>query len=283
MSQPKQNPSSKWDQFLAQLPAQEATEHPLITTVIPTFNASHAITTTIKSVLRQDYPHFEILVIDGGSRDRTIEIVKGYAKDGVRLYRMGHYRVYELLNRGISVAEGKYVNVLFPGDTYLSNDVFKLVAAAAEQKKSPDLIYGGTLLRNWRAEPNMLLRPLSLENLRLGKQPTGLQACWWRVDTVTALGKFPTHLHMRGGYDLMCRLQNTGGLRSNMINRVLTDSTSPSLTYRKILRHFLESFKLIWHHYGNRATLAWWIEQKDFRRSCRLWFRSMRVAFLGKK
>ena len=60
----------------------------LVTVLIPAYNAEATIERAINSALAQDYPPFEILVVDDGSRDRTAEVVATYAERGVRLVRL---------------------------------------------------------------------------------------------------------------------------------------------------------------------------------------------------
>src|ERR687897_2148299 len=71
----------------------------LVSVVIPCYNQAHFLGEAIESVLAQDYPHFEIVVVDDGSTDNTSEVASGYA--GVRGIRQENRGLAEARNTGI--------------------------------------------------------------------------------------------------------------------------------------------------------------------------------------
>ena len=88
----------------------------MISVVTPSFNSVHTIRDTIESVLRQDYPNWEHIVIDGGSKDGTIEILKSYPHlKWVSEKDEGHYHA---MNKGIERAMGEVVNILNADDCF---------------------------------------------------------------------------------------------------------------------------------------------------------------------
>lgn len=273
---------SVWDKLVEAAPRPCGEGCPMLSTVVPTRNSAHSIALTLSSLTTQKYPDHEIIVLDAGSTDRTLDIVKSFMGGNVHLYSVTEYNVYEMFNRGASFASGRYVNFLFPGDFYISSDTLNVVGQLAVEKKVPDLIFGGCLLRDAHSEARILHRPFDIELLKLGKQPTSLQSCWWRIDTFTNLGKFRTHLKLRGGYDLMCRFALKEGLTVAETSRVLTDYDRRSLTQRMIMQHFWETLPILWRTFGLRASGRWWLNQKDLFRSFRLWIRGVRVAFFGR-
>ena len=99
-------------------------QYPTVSVVIPCYNHSAKIALTLDSILGQNYPKFEILVIDAGSSDRTLQVVKNYRDERIHVYSVSGYRRYEMLNKGISQASGTFVNCLFPGDFYIYPDAF---------------------------------------------------------------------------------------------------------------------------------------------------------------
>jgi len=257
-------------------------EFPKVSIVIPTFNCVHTIALTLDSILSQVYTSFEILVVDAGSTDRTLEVIKNYREDRIQIFSVAAFQRYEMLNKGISQASGEYVNFLFPGDFYLGREVLKQMMAMALSHQKPDLVFCGTFLRDGKSEPKILFRHLTLKLLRLGHQPTSLQSCWFKIDTLKKLGKFDMSYNQRGGYELMCRFALHHNLKTVSTNRVFTDYDLRSVTRRMVTTHFFETMKTLFHYFGIGAVFRWLFHQKDTSRFLKLWLRNARLAFLGR-
>ncbi|CCB86172.1 putative uncharacterized protein [Parachlamydia acanthamoebae UV-7] len=255
--------------------------YPKVTIVVPTFNCVHTVSLTLDHILNQLYPRFEIVVVDAGSKDRTLEVIKNYRDERIRIFSVSGYHRYEMLNKGIAQAEGEYLNCLFPGDFYLGRETLKYMMMLALNHQSPDLVFCGTFLRNGRSEPKTLFRHLNLKLLKMGQQPTSLQSCWFKTDTLKVLGKFNTSYKLRGGYELLCRFILNRRLKSISTNRVLTDYDLRLVTRRMVLTHFYETMKTVFHYFGLYATFRWLCRQKDILRFLKLWLRNVRGAFLG--
>lgn len=256
-------------------------EYPRVTVVMPTYNSSQAISTTLKSVLEQDYPDFEVLVVDAGSTDHTLKIVKGLQNERIRLFTVSEYQRYEMLNKGISHSTGEYLNFLFPGDFYIYRETLKFMMNMALDHERPDLVFCGTLLRDGKSEAKILYRHLTLKLLRQGQQPTSLQSCWFKKETFAKIGRFDPQYTLRGGFDLLCRYGQHGQLRSMSKNRIFIDYDLRWVTRQSIIQHFKETFKIIYKYFGSLAVLRWLYYQKDTARLFKLWSKSLKSAFLG--
>ena len=91
-------------------------ELPRISVVTPTFNSSHTLRETIESVVQQNYPNYEHLVMDGGSTDGTLDILREYPHlNWISEKDEGHYHA---MNKGILKASGEVVNILNSDDCY---------------------------------------------------------------------------------------------------------------------------------------------------------------------
>lgn len=257
-------------------------QYPTVSVVIPCYNHSAKIALTLDSILGQNYPKFEVLVIDAGSSDRTLEVVKNYRDERVRIFTVTSYQRYEMLNKGISQSSGSYVNCVFPGDFYIYPDALLYMMEVALDNDLPDLVYCGTLLRDGRHDPKILYRTLSLGLLKRGQQPTSLQSCWFKTEAIRKLGKFNVSYKLRGGYELMCRFLTHSNLRAVSTNRVLTDYDLRHVTRPMVLNHFIESLRTIRHYFGHRAMIRWLFIQKDFKRLLEIWWRQVKIAFIPK-
>ena len=100
-----------------------APELPKISIVTPSYNSAKFIEDCIQSVLKQNYPNFEHIVIDGGSTDGTVEILKQYPH--LKWISEPDEGQSDALNKGFKMAEGDILGWLNADDVYLKN-VFQL-------------------------------------------------------------------------------------------------------------------------------------------------------------
>ena len=85
---------------------------PLITVVTICYNAVDTIEETIKSVIEQTYPNIEYIVIDGGSKDGTVDIIKKY-QDKISYWVSEPDRgIYDAMNKGTMKANGRWINFM---------------------------------------------------------------------------------------------------------------------------------------------------------------------------
>jgi len=131
-------------------------KRPLVSIVTPSFNQGRFIEENIRSVKCQDYPNIEHIVIDGGSTDNTVEILKKY--EGIYNLRWvsepdeGHA---DAVNKGFAMAQGEIIGWLNSDDVYFDRGAISAVVEAFQKHPEADIIYGdvaymwedGTILR----------------------------------------------------------------------------------------------------------------------------------------
>ena len=83
-------------------------ERNLVSVVMPVYNVARYIDEAMESILNQSFPNFELIIVDDGSTDDTVERIKGYKDSRIRLYRHDHDFIGSL-NLGLQEARGKYV------------------------------------------------------------------------------------------------------------------------------------------------------------------------------
>ncbi len=113
---------------------------PLITVVTVVRNQARDIATTIESVLRQTYDYVEYIVIDGGSTDGTMDVIRRY--DGAIDYWVSEpdNGISDAFNKGLRVATGEWINFMNAGDIFASAGVLSCVAGCVDT--DADILYG---------------------------------------------------------------------------------------------------------------------------------------------
>lgn len=113
---------------------------PLVSVIVPSYQQGCFIRSTIDSILEQDYPHIEIIVIDGGSTDETVEILKSF-KNKIQWISESDHGQANALNKGLKLAKGSIIGWLNSDDTYLPQAVQKGVYALSK-RSGCWLVYG---------------------------------------------------------------------------------------------------------------------------------------------
>ncbi len=113
-----------------------------ISIITVTYNAANVLEPTILSVIAQDYPHIEYIIVDGNSSDNTIDIIKKYEKHISKWISEPDQGLYDAMNKGLQMATGDYVMFLNAGDRLAYPTVLSEVF---QQCGGADFIYGGVL------------------------------------------------------------------------------------------------------------------------------------------
>ncbi len=116
----------------------------LISVITATFNSGATVRDTIRSVLNQSYADIEYIVVDGGSTDDTMDIVREYAplfNGRMKWVSEPDKGIYDAMNKGLALASGDVVGLLNSDDFYTAPDVLEKVAEAMGDK-NVDAVYG---------------------------------------------------------------------------------------------------------------------------------------------
>ena len=116
-----------------------------ISVITVCYNAISTIEPTILSVLNQTYPNVEYIIIDGGSTDGTVDIIKKYANRLAYWVSEPDKGIYDAMNKGIAVATGEYINFMNAGDVFYKNNTLNCIFF--NYKKNSDIIYGDSIIR----------------------------------------------------------------------------------------------------------------------------------------
>lgn len=112
-----------------------------ISIITVSLNSVHTIRGTIQSVLNQNYPNIEFIVVDGSSQDGTVEIIKSYKNIIDQYISEPDDGIYDAMNKGIRMATGDVIGILNSDDIYADYDILSKVAYTF-YKQGVDSVYG---------------------------------------------------------------------------------------------------------------------------------------------
>ena len=119
-------------------------EQPLVSVVTVCFNDAATIESTIKSVLSQNYNKIEYILIDGGSQDGTVDIIKKYSEHITFWITEKDYGIYDAMNKGFNHSKGEWIIYVNSGDLlYDNNSITNLVFS--RDISTMDIVYGDSI------------------------------------------------------------------------------------------------------------------------------------------
>ncbi|HBO16899.1 MAG: Glycosyl transferase family 2 [Candidatus Moranbacteria bacterium GW2011_GWE2_35_2-] len=186
--------------------------NPKISIITPSYNQAEFIERTILSVLKQDYPNLEYIIMDGGSTDGTIEILKKYS-DRVIWKSEKDNGQSDAINKGLEMATGEIVAYLNSDDTY-EPEAFKKVTEFFQ--KNPDKLwaYGKCKIVNENDQEirkpittykNLLLKKFSYPKL-LSENFISQPATFWKREIHAERGFFDENEHLCMDYEFWLRI-----------------------------------------------------------------------------
>ena len=114
----------------------------MISIITATFNSEDTIVETLKSVLSQTYTDWELLICDGGSKDKTLSIVEKFKDPRIKIVSKKDTGIFDAYNRGLSYVKGDIFGTLNSDDHYANDSVLQMIYDTFESFAKIDLVYG---------------------------------------------------------------------------------------------------------------------------------------------
>ena len=173
----------------------------------PSFNQARYLEATIQSVLSQNYPRLEYIIVDGGSTDGSVEIIKKYQSKLAWWVSEKDEGQTDAINKGFARANGDFLAWLNSDDTYEPNAI-SLAVKFLQDHPGIGLVYGDA---NYINEENRVIGRFpavqtDLVRLRRGYVHIPQQAAFFRADLWRAVGPLDPSFYFAMDYDLWIRL-----------------------------------------------------------------------------
>jgi len=199
----------------------DLSEWPRLTIVTPSYNQGRLIEETIRSVLLQNYPNLEYIIIDGGSNDNTLEIIKKYERWITYWVSEQDKGQSDAINKGFQKSTGIYGNWI-NSDDLLEKDALWIISQKIDQIEEKvvflgdykEIEYNGELKRNSRSEIRKLEELVDIEgHWRNGKSnQIGQQATFFPVKLFKEVGMLNINNHFSMDYELWGRFLIAGAV-----------------------------------------------------------------------
>lgn len=188
--------------------------NPLVSIVTPSYNQARFLEETIQSVLSQDYPRIEYIIVDGGSKDGSCEIIQRYADRLAWWVSEPDRGQTDAINKGLARANGEILAWLNSDDAYLPGAVSE-VAGFLQAHPEVGMVYGDANLVDERGQliGRFPARQTDYRRLRRGYVHIPQQAAFFRADLWRRVGPLDPSFYFAMDYDLWVRLAKIAPLR----------------------------------------------------------------------
>lgn len=178
---------------------------PLISVITATHNSGTALEKTILSVLSQSYENVEHIIVDGGSKDATLEILKRYENNPkIRWISESDKGISDAFNKGLSMAHGEYINFQGAGDCFSNDNAIEKIMEGIDNEK--DLLVCGRVKRVTETGELKYISPLDFKKWKLlYKMGLPHQALFTHKRFFQQFGKFDLDCKYAMDYDLLLR------------------------------------------------------------------------------
>ena len=182
---------------------------PFISIITVVFNAADTLEQTIQSVLSQSYPSKEYIIIDGGSTDGSLEIIKKYAHQLAWWKSEPDNGLYTAMNKGLEQTKGDLIGILNADDWY-EPEIFSVIASHYQKVGDDYVIHG--IMRNFLNEEFYSITGNSIRRLRyeMIQHPT----CFIPKKKYLSFGNYLEDYKFSADYDLILRYVKSGVLFS---------------------------------------------------------------------
>ena len=200
----------------------------MVSIITVTFNAASTLEETLKSIERQTYRNVEIVAVDGGSTDGTVEVFKRYPKYLGTLISEPDKGVYDAMNKGVRAAKGDIIFFLNAQDTFYDNHVLEHVAEAFESAERPYVVFGDIFFTNRQGLPEKELTtpPNQVRCYKdAGPNEPGIchQCIFYRKELFNRLGGYDLKYRIFGDFDFNIRAFDFAGDRYKYIPYVIAN------------------------------------------------------------
>lgn len=220
---------------------------PSVSIVTVCFNSAHTIRDTIESVLAQDYPQIEYIVVDGGSRDDTLAIVQSYGARISRLVTGPDRGIYDAMNKGIGAATGEVVGLLnsddFYADSNVVSDLMTAMLRAHADAVFADLVYVDP------ADKCKVTRHYDSSRWHPGRFRFGWMPAhptfFVRREWYLRCGLFSLDYRIAADFELLVRLLFRGGATYTHVPRAVVHMRAGGLSTRGIRQSWLLNREIV--------------------------------------
>lgn len=194
-----------------------------VSVITVTYNSEKTLKYTLESVLKQTYKNYEHIIVDGLSKDNTMQIVKKYeTKYNGKLKYISEkdLGLYDAMNKGIKIATGDIIGILNSDDIYANETVLEKIVNKFKETKC-DATYANLIYM----DEETMSKPQRIWNSPEGKLENGWHPAhptlYLKKEVYEKIGVFNINYKIAADYDFMIRVMKEKSIKLSYINEYL--------------------------------------------------------------
>jgi glycosyltransferase involved in cell wall biosynthesis len=204
---------------------------PLISIITVVYNGQDLLADTLRSAIEQTYKHIELVIIDGGSTDQSVEVAKQFTPYIGTLISEKDKGIYDAMNKGIEAAKGEWIYFLNVGDAFYDHLVLENVFAQDTNKY--DFLYGKVQTINEPTGINYITgAPVNLPDFYT-RFPICHQATFTRKTAFMRIGKYELAYKMVADHQWFVRFFKTRAEKALFVDRIIAFYDIQGSSYHK--------------------------------------------------
>lgn len=207
------------------------------------YNSETTIEDTLKSVLKQTYKDYEYIIVDGKSKDNTLDIIKKYEtkfKGRLKWISERDKGLYDAMNKGIKMASGDIVGIINSDDILADKMVFKKIIRTFENRNC-DAIYADLVIKDENLDKTVRVFNAKKGNYKVGWYPPH-PTLYVKKKLYDKYGTYNQKYKIAADYDFMLRILKKSKLKICYINEVMVHMRSGGISTAGI-KGYYKSFK----------------------------------------
>lgn len=219
-----------------------------ISLITATYNSAETLRDTMQSVLNQTFKDVDYIIVDGGSKDSTIDIVKEFEPKFEGRLRWVSERdkgIYDAMNKGVRMAQGEIVGILNSDDFFASDHVLETVNDAFTKNPTIDGVYADVRYVNWN-DTSKTVRIFSGKDFKRDKLCWGMMpphpSFYVKKECYDKFGLYSLNYPICADYDMFVKMIWEGNINTLYINDIFVNmrsggtSSSGLKVHRKIMK-----------------------------------------------
>jgi putative colanic acid biosynthesis glycosyltransferase len=230
--------------------------NPIISIITVSYNSQEVIRHTIESVLNQKFKNFEYIIIDGNSKDKTIQIVKSYESKfknkniNYSWISQSDNGIYDAMNKGVSLAKGEWCNFMNTGDSFISPDVLNIIFNTNRAYKEISILYGRKVFNN------KTINPLPLNALKYGIIMCNHQSMFFNKKLLKKELIYDLRYPIYGDYELVNRVFLKFGDQNFLnVNLSIANYLGGGISSKPTFQKRKDKFLILFRHYGLKGII----------------------------